>query len=106
MSGSLTSIYNNVSFALNLHTAAMAKLQEQTATGSKINRISDDPLSAYQLLGLGSQKRDLQNYLDNISQTNDTLGVSLNVLGDMVSAISQGQTRLMQISSGTYSQDS
>ena len=106
MGGSLTSIYNNVSFALNLHTAAMTKLQEQTATGSRINRISDDPSSAYQVLGLNSQTRYLQNYLDNIAQTSDTLGVVSNVLGNMTSSITKVQTELTQISSGTYSQDS
>ncbi|MHB0946326.1 MAG: flagellar hook-associated protein FlgL [Sedimentisphaerales bacterium] len=106
MGGSLTSIYNNVSFALNMHTAAMTKLQEQTATGSRINRISDDPSSAYQVLGLNSQTRYLQNYLDNIAQTSDTLGVVSNVLGNMTSSITKVQTELTQISSGTYSQDS
>jgi flagellar hook-associated protein 3 FlgL len=105
MGGSLTSIYNNVSFALNMHTSAMTKLQEQTATGSRINRISDDPSSAYQVLGLNSQKRYVQNYLDNISQTSDTLGVVSNVLENMTSSISKLQTELTQISSGTYSQD-
>jgi flagellar hook-associated protein 3 FlgL len=106
MGGSLTSIYNNVSFALNMHTAAMTKLQEQTATGSRINRISDDPSSAYQMLGLNSQTRYLQNYLDNIAQTSDTLGVVSNVLENMTSSISQVQTELTQISSGTYNQES
>lgn len=106
MGGSLTSIYNNLSFALNLNTAAIAKLQEQTATGSRINRVSDDPSSAYQVLGLNSQKRYLQNYLDNISQTSDTLGVVSNTLGTMQDSITKVQTDLTQISSGTYSQDS
>lgn len=106
MGGSLTSIYNNVSFALNLHTAAMTKLQEQTATGSRINRISDDPSSAYQVLGLNSNKRYLENYLDNISRTSDTLGVVSNVLENMTSSITDVQTELTQISSGTYSQES
>ena len=42
MSGSLTNIYNNVSYALLINTESMAKLQEQAATGSRINRVSDD----------------------------------------------------------------
>lgn len=104
MSGMLTNIYNNIGFALNLHTKAITKLQEQISTGTKINRISDEPSSAYQLLGLDSQKRDLQSYLDNISQVNDSLQVSSNVLTDMTSSISQAQVDLTQISSGTYDQ--
>jgi flagellar hook-associated protein 3 FlgL len=106
MGGSLTSIYNNVSFALNLHTAAMTKLQEQTSTGSRINRISDDPSSAYQMLGLNTQKRYLQNYLDNIAQTSDMLGYVLNVLDTMTKSIADTQSELTKISSGTYSSDS
>ena len=62
MSGILNSIYNNTSFALHLHAEAMGALQEQVSTGSRINRASDDPSAAYQVLGLNSQKRSLQNY--------------------------------------------
>jgi flagellar hook-associated protein 3 FlgL len=104
MGGMLTNIYNNIGFALNLHTKAIMKLQEQTSTGARINRISDEPSSAYQLLGLNSQERDLQSYLDNISQAGDVFQVTSNVLNDMVSSISQAQVDLTQISNGTYDQ--
>ncbi len=49
MSGSLGNIYNNVSFALGLHTDALARLQEQASTGSRINRVSDGPSAAYRI---------------------------------------------------------
>ena len=59
MSGALSSLYNNIGYALNLHTRALAQLQEQVATGSQINRPSDAPSEAYQVMELSSQKRYL-----------------------------------------------
>ncbi len=66
MSGIQSNIYNNITFALQRHAKAMAILQEQAYTGSRINRVSDDPDSAYQVLGLNSQQRYLSNYMENI----------------------------------------
>ena len=64
MSGSLNNIYNNVSYALLINTKAMAKLQEQASTGSRINRVSDDSTSAHKVLSLQSQQKSLDNYED------------------------------------------
>jgi len=78
MSGTLNNIHNNVSFALNLHYKVMARLQEQAYTGSRINRASDDPSAAYQVLALNSQKRLMGNYMDNISEAISALEISLS----------------------------
>ncbi|MGB8225615.1 MAG: flagellar hook-associated protein FlgL [Sedimentisphaerales bacterium] len=102
MSGTLNSIYNNTSYALSLNAAAMGALQEQVSTGSHINRASDDPSAAYQVLGLNSQKRSLQNYMDNISEISSILETSTATIQTMVSAISQTKASLSQILSGTY----
>ena len=102
MSGTLNNIHNNVSFALNLHYEAMARLQEQAYTGSRINRTSDDPSAAYRVLGLNSQKRLLGNYMDNISEATSVLEISTFVIDDMSSAISDTKVKLTQIISGTY----
>ena len=48
MSGILNNVYNNISFALARQTEALSRLQEQASTGSRINRPSDDPSTAYQ----------------------------------------------------------
>ena len=55
MAGSLTSIYQNVSYALNLNAEALMKLQEQAASGNYVNRASDSPSDAYRILTLNSQ---------------------------------------------------
>ena len=102
MSGSLNSIYNNVSFALYLHTNAMAKLQEQVSTGSRINRVSDDPATAYRVLGLNTNERSLKNYITNLSEVAGILALSSTILDNITSGLVETQIRLTQITSGTY----
>lgn len=102
MGQTLGNIYNNVSFALNLHAQAMARLQEQASTGSRINRASDDPSEAYQILGLNSQERSLENYMDNLSLIIGRLEVSSTVITNVVSELAEAKTRLTQIVNGIY----
>jgi flagellar hook-associated protein 3 FlgL len=105
MSGSLNNVYNNVSFALYLHSDAMARLQEQVSTGSRINRISDEPSTAYQILGLNSQVSSLKNYANNLSQVSSTLEIASSVIEDMIPAFSEAKTILTQIVSGIYDEE-
>ncbi len=104
MSGTLNNIYNDVSFALHLHTEALFRLQEQASTGSRINRASDDPSAAYRVLGLNSQERVLKGYMNNISQAVGTLEISLVIVEDMISAFTDTKVLLTQIVSGVYGQ--
>lgn len=108
MSGTLSSIYNNVSFALNLQMEAMARLQEQASTGSRINRASDDPSTAFRVLGLNSQQRSLENYMDNLSQAISILDLSSHVLegqGGMIQALVTAKTSLTQVTGGIFAED-
>jgi len=102
MSGTLNNIYNNVSFALHLHTNAMAKLQEQASTGSRINRVSDDPTAAYRVLGLNSNEKSLENYINNLSEVASILELSSTILDNITSGLAETQIRLTQITSGIY----
>jgi flagellar hook-associated protein 3 FlgL len=102
MSGSLNNIYTNVSFALNLHTKEMSILQEQTATGSRINRASDDPTVAYRLLGLNTEERSLENYVNNLSESMSVLELSSTVIQEMSSGFTETLTLITQVTSGLY----
>jgi len=102
MGGTVNSIYNNLSFALNLQTDAFYRLQEQAATGSRINRASDDPSAAYRVLGLNSQERTLDGYMDTIGQTMSTLEMSLAIIGGMISALADAKVQVSQVASGIY----
>jgi len=104
MGGTLNSIYNNLSYALGLHTSVLSRLQEQAATGSRINRTSDDPPAAHRVLGLTSQKRSLENYMDNVTQATSTLEMSLAVVEEMISAFTEAKVLLTQIVSGIYTE--
>jgi len=104
MSGALNNIYNNVSYALYLHSIEMARLQEQTTTGSRINRPSDDPSCAYRVVTLNSQQNCLENYINNISDMVSTLELSSSVIQDIQSAITDTKVRLTQIAGGIYNE--
>ena len=106
MGGTLNNIYNNVSLALHLHTKAMARLQEQASTGSRINRISDDSSTGYQVLGLNSQQSSIKNYIDNLSDAMSTLEFSSTIFQNIISAIAETEVRLTQVSSGIYNEKS
>ncbi|MFC1781255.1 flagellar hook-associated protein FlgL [Planctomycetota bacterium] len=105
MSGTLNNIYNNASYALALHTESLTRLQEQVSTGSRINRISDDSSTAYQVLGLESKQRSLANYIDNLEQVIAKLELSSTIIIEMSSALSEVRTQLTQIAGGIYNED-
>lgn len=105
MSGQLGSIYNNVSFALNLHTTALAKLQEQVSTGSRVNRASDDPSAAFQILNLKSQARNYDNYISNMDTLSDVLELSNTVIQSMSDSIVEAKQVISQVTSGIYDED-
>jgi len=106
MGQTLNNIYDNLSFALNLHSEAMARLQEQAATGSRVNRASDDPSAAYRILGLNSQQRSLNNYMDNLSEMIGTLEVTSTVIEDVISVLADVRTQVTQIIGGIYDEES
>ena len=105
MSGSLNNIYNNVSFALHLHSEAMSRLQEQATTGSRINRASDDPSAAYRVETLNSQEKSLGNYIDNLSEVVGTLELSSTIIEEIQSALTETKVRLTQVIGGIYHEE-
>ncbi|MCK5225564.1 MAG: flagellar hook-associated protein FlgL [Planctomycetes bacterium] len=105
MSSSLINLYNNISVALDTHTKAMARLQEQTATGSRVNRSSDEPSTAYQILSLNSQERSFQNYIDSLSAAVSKLEFVSTVIENMTSSFAVVQSIMAAITSGLNGQD-
>jgi len=104
MGGTLDKIYNNTVYSLYLNSKAISVLQEQSSTGSRINRASDDPTSAYQVLGLQSQSRSLENYMDMIANISSTLEMTSTVLSSVGSVLSDIEVSLTQVISGTYTE--
>lgn len=102
MSGTLNNIYNSVSYALYQQAKALAGLQEQVSTGSRINRVSDDPSATYQVLGLNTQDRSLGNYIDNVSEVASSLEISSMIIEGMISYFVEATSRLTQVTGGIY----
>jgi flagellar hook-associated protein 3 len=102
MSGSLTSIYDNVSYALLLHGRAITQLQEQASTGNRLNRGSDAPSDAYRIMGLESQDHSLASYQENVTELMGNLEISSTVITDMASELADTRTLLTQIVGGVH----
>ncbi len=105
MSGSIASIYENVSYAMSLHSKAITVLQEQASSGNRVNRASDAPSDAYRLLGLNTAERSLQGYQENVSELIGTLEISSTIIEDMASELSDTRTLLTQVVSGVQDAD-
>ena len=101
MSG-FNAVYNNVNYALQLHAKTMYGLQEQAATGSRINRPSDDPSAAYRVMGLDSEQRYLANFMENIENATASQEMAITILGKIGDALTDTKTDMTQIISGTY----
>ena len=102
MSGSLTGIYASISYALQLHGKAITELQEQASTGNRINRASDSPSDAYQILQLNSQDRSLAGYQESITNLIGNLEMSSTITSSMSSQFADVRTLLTQIVGGVY----
>ncbi len=106
MSLSLNRIYDNIGIALDSYANAMTKLQEQAATGCQVNRASDDPSAAYKILGISSDASSLENYQESISGTTSALELSSTVIQNIVSSMSELRTRITQVTSAVYDDES
>jgi flagellar hook-associated protein 3 FlgL len=106
MSGTLNNVYNNVTFAISRQTEALTKLQEQATTGSRVNRPSDDPSTAYRVMTLDTENKSLENYLGTIADMSNTLETGSAIIQQMASVIGQTRNNVTQIASGVYDQSS
>ncbi|MCU0914468.1 MAG: flagellar hook-associated protein FlgL [Planctomycetes bacterium] len=105
MSGSLTSIYEGISYALQLHGKAIMQLQEQASTGSRVNRGSDSPSEAYRILGLDSYVRSLDTFQENMTGLIGALEMSSTIITDMAAGLADARTVLTQIVGGIHDAD-
>lgn len=105
MSGQLISLFDNVQFSLAKHTNAMAKYQEQAVTGSTVNRASDDSSKAFLLLGLETNQKTAENYINNLQTVMDSLDYASTAISSMQSVINDAKLAVSQIVSSVYDQD-
>jgi flagellar hook-associated protein 3 FlgL len=99
-------IYNNTRVALRTHALRLTELQEQAASGARINRASDDPADAYQIIRLRAQSESLRLYGDNLQEVIRTLDLTYTVVQQISDELRSVLEKLEQSVSGTYNQDS
>ena len=95
---------DNAIYNLQQGRAAMDELQEQISSGSIVNRPSDDPLSARQLLELDGQIAAGDQYISNIEKGSLFLDVSSAALSGMSEIMQQVQKIAGTMASGTTDQ--
>ena len=79
------------------------QLQQEVASGRRINKPSDDPAAALRILPLRSDLRDLEQLSSNVSLARETLNTSTAALEDASSAMQRVRELATQASNGTLS---
>lgn len=105
MAGSIQNTHRIVTNALAVHSQDLARLQEQVSTGSRVNRISDDPTVASQLLSLESQRQTLINYREGLTDIVSTMEMTSIILESMTGELRSTQEVLTQIAGGIHGQN-
>ena len=101
MSGAFctTGIFRQMSNSLQFHASELARLQEQAATGKRINRVSDDPAAATRALVLTSQARMIEGRLDGMATAKGNLSHISSVLEQMSEEVAKLRVLTTQVTS-------
>lgn len=105
MSYSLDAIFKNSSWAISKNSYALATLQQKAATGQDINRISDDPTDANQILALTTDSRTKENTLSTLDEVVSILDLSSSVIQSMSDEFGRARASLTSTLSGTLNVD-
>jgi len=79
------------------------QLQQEVATGRRINRPSDDPAAALQILPLRNDLRGLDQMVDNVALARETLNTSASSLEDASALMQRVRELTTQAANGTLS---
>ena len=80
-----------------------SQLQTEVATGRRVNRPSDDPAAALQIMPLRGELRDLEQFNQNVSLARETLNTSAASLEDGSSVMQRVRELATQAANGTLS---
>lgn len=95
---------DNALYNLQKGRTLLNRLQEQIASGSLINRPSDDPITTRQLLDMDSKLDSGEQYLSNITKGNLSLSMTDTALQGMADIIAQAKQTTSTITSGSSDQ--
>jgi flagellar hook-associated protein 3 FlgL len=103
MSYSLESIFKSTYWSISRHSGALSMLQQKAATGQDLNRISDDPSRANQILGFQTDSRKKEVYLDTMEEAISILELSSSIVQSIMSEMANARASLASTMSGTTS---
>lgn len=89
---------------LNNQTGKLLALQEQLATGLKVNAPSDDPLAARRAVNIRANIGAIEQYITNLSTAGPQLTESTNALQTVVDVLQRAQVLTVQGATGTNNQ--
>ncbi len=95
---------NRVLSNLNRQSREILRLQEQLATGQRVNRPSDDPLAVRRGVNAQSQITKNEQFLSNISSAGPQLAETESALLDTIDLIQRADELTLQGSNGTNNQ--
>lgn len=96
-------IFNNTSYALQTQLNRLARVQEQVASGARVNRPSDDPGDAHRIMQLRTQSRSWGRYTGNMNSVELNLEAASTALQEVSSLLARARELTTQQASGTYS---
>ncbi|HVS10756.1 MAG TPA: flagellar hook-associated protein FlgL [Planctomycetota bacterium] len=97
------STFAQVQRGLFANLARMVRAQEQVGSGKRINRPSDDPVGASQVLSLRRQISGDERYRSAVQSGRTSLDASSGALQDAAGLVSEARALLLQGMNGTQS---
>ncbi|MBM7664863.1 flagellar hook-associated protein 3 FlgL [Solibacillus kalamii] len=96
---------NNMLRNLSNSYAAMGKLQEQVNTGKKVNRPSDDPVTAMKGINYRAELNNVEQFARNIGEAHNWLDTTDDTYDKIGSALQRANELMVNASSGTTTED-
>ncbi len=101
----LETVINSTIFNVQRSTSNLSKLQEQISTGKKINRPSDAPAGARQILSIRSETSRLDQYSSNVKTATQALNFTSSTLQGTANILQRIQELTMQGVNSTTDSD-
>lgn len=102
----LASQSSSASYLINSSYTTLARLQQQVASGKRIQKPSDDPVAADQSLSYAQGISDINRFLTNANLAGDFMSQTGNVLDEFYNQIQEIRTTAMAANTATSTAES
>ncbi|MFP4697156.1 MAG: flagellar hook-associated protein FlgL [Eubacteriales bacterium] len=92
---------NNILMGLNKNKSQLSRLEQQMATGKKIQKPSEDPIVAVRAIKLRTNLREIDQYRSNINDALSWMGVTEQALTNITDVMKRIRDLSVQASSDT-----